>query len=145
MSSRGIARLFYWNKVLLYVIYLYFWKFYFQYVLRLLSMLSVGLTKPQWTWWVLLFVFFSYWFKHDLHVISFGRRREISSFLLALWKNSSKHFNVVSRLYFGWYDATTWDNIKSTLKQPCFLQRWNLQRWTMSNQRCVFQRWYEQR
>ena len=29
---------------------------------------------------------------------------------------------------------------KSTLKQRCIFQHWNLQRQTMSNQCCVFQR-----
>ena len=37
------------------------------------------------------------------------------------------------------------DNVKSTLKQCCVFQRWNLQHRTTSNQRCVFQRGYEQR
>ena len=49
MSSRGIARLFYLNRTLLYIIYLCFWQSYFQYVLCVLSMLSVGLIKPQGT------------------------------------------------------------------------------------------------
>ena len=31
------------------------------------------------------------------------------------------------------------------MKQRCLCQPWNLQRRTTSNQRCVFQRWYEQR
>ena len=54
----------------------------------------------------------------------------------------SKHFNVVSALSICWYNVATWDNVKSTLKQRCVFQRWNLQRRTTSNQRCVFQRWY---
>ena len=57
----------------------------------------------------------------------------------------SKHFNLVSMLPFGWYDVATWDNVKSTLKQRCVFQSWNLQHRTTSHQRCVFQRWYEQR
>ena len=40
----------------------------------------------------------------------------------------SKHLNVVSTLSFGWCDVATWDNFKSTLKQRCVFQRWNLQR-----------------
>ena len=52
----------------------------------------------------------------------------------------SKHFDVASKLSFGCYDATTWNNVKSTLKQHCVSQRWNLQRQTTWNQRCVFQR-----
>ena len=31
-------------------------------------------------------------------------------------------------LSFGWYDVTTWDSLKSMLKQRCAFQRWNLQR-----------------
>ena len=57
----------------------------------------------------------------------------------------SKHFIVVSTLSFGWYDAATWDNVKSTLKQRCVFQRWKWQRLTTSIQRCVFQCWYERR
>ena len=44
------------------------------------------------------------------------------------WTLRSKHFNVVSTLSFGWYNVATWDNVKSTLKQRCVFQRWNLQR-----------------
>ena len=55
---------------------------------------------------------------------------------------TSKYFNVVSTLSFGWYNVATWD--KSTLKQRCVFQRWNLQRQTISNQCCVFQPWSEQ-
>ena len=40
----------------------------------------------------------------------------------------SKHLKVVSTLSFGWCDVATWDNFKSTLKQRCVFQRWNLQR-----------------
>ena len=39
-----------------------------------------------------------------------------------------KHFNIVSNF-------ATWDNVKSTLKQPRASQQWNLQRRTTSNQR----------
>ena len=59
----------------------------------------------------------------------------------------SKHFNFVSMLSFGWYDVAMWYNLKSKFKQRCVFQRWNLQRQTMSNQRCnvdvsnVIQRW----
>ena len=45
----------------------------------------------------------------------------------------SKHFNVVSTLSFGWYGVGTWGNVKSTLKQRCVFQRWNLQRRTTLN------------
>ena len=38
----------------------------------------------------------------------------------------SKHFNVVSRLFRGWYDVATSDKAKSTLKQRCVHQHWNL-------------------
>ena len=31
----------------------------------------------------------------------------------------SKHFNVSSWLFLGWYDVTTSHNVKSTLKQRC--------------------------
>ena len=56
----------------------------------------------------------------------------------------SKHFDVGSTLFLGWYDVATSHNVKSTLKQHCVRQRWNLQRWTTLKQRCVFQRWIEQ-
>ena len=36
-------------------------------------------------------------------------------------------------------------NVKSTLKQRCVRQRWNLQHRTTLKQRCGFQRWIEQR
>ena len=32
-------------------------------------------------------------------------------------KIPNKHFDVVSTMSFGWYDAAMWDNVKSTLKQ----------------------------
>ena len=68
----------------------------------------------------------------------------------------SKHFNVVSTLFLGWYDVVTsnqrqikscerWKNVKLTLKQRCIHQRWSLQPWATSNQRFQFQRWLEQR
>ena len=42
----------------------------------------------------------------------------------------SKHFNVGSTLFLDWYDVLTSHYIKSTLKQRCVRQRWNLQRLT---------------
>ena len=45
----------------------------------------------------------------------------------------------------GWYDVATSDDVKSTLKQRSVRQGWTLQRWTTSNKRCLFQRWFEQR
>ena len=53
----------------------------------------------------------------------------------------SKHFNVGSTLFLGWYDVATSHNVKSTLKQRFVCQRWNLQCRTTLKQRCVFQRW----
>ena len=52
-----------------------------------------------------------------------------------------RQFDVI----FRWYDAATQHNVKSTLKQRCIRQRWNLQRSTTFKRRCVFQRWIEQR
>ena len=60
------------------------------------------------------------------------------------WEDPSKHFNVVSTLLLGWYDVATSHNVKSTLKQRCVRQRWNLQHSTTLKQSCVFQRWIEQ-
>lgn len=57
----------------------------------------------------------------------------------------SKHFDVVSSLFRGWYDVGTLDKAKSTLKQRCVHQHWHLQRWTISKQCCLFQRWLEKR
>ena len=57
----------------------------------------------------------------------------------------NKHLNVGSTLFLGWYDVAMSHNAKSTLKQRCVCQCWNLQRRTMLKQRCVFQRWTEQR
>ena len=74
MSSKGMARLFYTNKVLLYVIYLCFWQFHFQSVLCVISMLSVGITKTP-RKLIDSSLCISY-----LLIISFGRRREMSSF-----------------------------------------------------------------
>ena len=51
----------------------------------------------------------------------------------------SKNFYDVSTLLPGWYDVITSDNVKSTLKQRCVCQRWNLQRWPTSKHRCYFQ------
>ena len=47
-------------------------------------------------------------------------------------------------LLLGWYDIETLDHVKSKLKQRCIRQRSNWQRWTTSNQRSLFRRWYEQ-
>ena len=62
-----------------------------------------------------------------------------------VYTNPNKYFNVVSTLFLGWYDVVVSQNVKSTLKQGCVRQRWNLQRWKMSNQRYLFQCWIEQR
>ena len=62
--------------------------------------------------------------------------------LLATFVNTQETFNVVSTLLLGWYDVATLDKVKLTLKQRCVCQHWNLKRWTRSNQRCLFQRWY---
>ena len=40
----------------------------------------------------------------------------------------SKHFNIFSTLFLSWYDFATSYNIKSTLKQRCVRQLWDLQR-----------------
>ena len=45
----------------------------------------------------------------------------------------SKHFNVGSTLFLGWYDVATSHNVKSTLKQRCVRQRRNLQCWQCWN------------
>ena len=45
-------------------------------------------------------------------------------------ENSSKHFNVVLTLPFGWYNVATWDSINSLLKQRCIFPHW---KFTMSN------------
>ena len=45
---------------------------------------------------------------------------------------------IISTSFLGWYDAATLDNVKSTLNHCRAVQRWNLQRWTTSNQRCLF-------
>ena len=60
-------------------------------------------------------------------------------------KNPSKHLNVVSTLLLGWYDVAMSHNVKSTLKQHCVRQSWNLQHLTTLKQSCVFQSWNEQR
>ena len=56
----------------------------------------------------------------------------------------SKHVNVDSTLFLGWYDVTTSHNVKSTLKKRYVRQSCNLQRSTTLKKRCVFQRWIEQ-
>ena len=53
----------------------------------------------------------------------------------------SKHFNVVSMFLLGWYDVGMSDNVKSTLKQRCVYQRWNLLRWTKLSQHCPWRSW----
>ena len=63
----------------------------------------------------------------------------------SLQKHPSKHFNVGSTMRLVWYDVTTSHNVKSTLKQRCVRQCWNLQHSTTLKQRCVFERWIEQR
>ena len=86
-----------------------------------------------------------YWFYWFNLII---RRRSATSTtpipVSSRWQVPSKHFNVASRLSFGWYDVPKWDNVKSRLQQCCVFQHWNLQCRTTSNHRCVFQRWYKQ-
>ena len=60
---------------------------------------------------------------------------------LFMRKSPSKHFSVGSTLFLGWYDLATPHNVKSTLKQRCVRQSWNLQRSTTLKQRYIFQRW----
>ena len=69
----------------------------------------------------------------------------INAFLANVLFHPSKHFNVGSTLLLDWYDVATSHNVKSTLKQRCVCQRWNLQRRTKLKQHCVFHRWTEQR
>ena len=66
---------------------------------------------------------------YDFNLINFTKLWS----LFATFFNTQQHFNVVSMLLLGWYNVETLDNVKSTLKQRCVCQRWNLKRWTMSN------------
>ena len=45
----------------------------------------------------------------------------------------SKHFNVFTALFLDSYDVATSPNVKSTLKQRCVRQLWNLQPRRTSN------------
>ena len=58
---------------------------------------------------------------------------------MAITNDSSKHFNVVSTFFLGWYDVATLDNVKLRLKQRCICQSWNLQHWPTFNQRFLKQ------
>ena len=53
---------------------------------------------------------------HILHIFRFLFRVRGKG----IEKIPSKHLNVVSTLSFGWCDVATWDNVKSTLKQPVY-------------------------
>ena len=61
----------------------------------------------------------------------------IPDFAVKLTVFPRKHLNVVSSLSLSWYQVATSHNVKSTLKHRCVRQRWNLHRWTTSNQ-CLF-------
>ena len=52
----------------------------------------------------------------------------------------SKHFDIISTLFLGWYHVAKSHNIKLTLEQRCVRQCGNLQRSATLKQRCVFQR-----
>ena len=67
-------------------------------------------------------------------------RHQLLSFQKII-KKPSKPFTIVLMLLLGWYGFAKSHNVKSTLKQRCVCQHWNLQHW-MSNQRCLFQRRY---
>ena len=82
MSSRGTARFFYLNKILLYIIYLFLAiLFSVSFICSFhVNCWSKKNTKE-------LDRFFSLYFMVIDYKLSFGRRRGISSFLLVLWKN----------------------------------------------------------
>ena len=65
-----------------------------------------------------------------LELSSRKKRQDLKLREFDIWEcYPSKHFNVGSMLFLGWYDVATSHNVKSTLKQRCVRQRWNLQRW----------------
>ena len=67
-------------------------------------------------------------------------------FMLETFLNNAYYdndLNFLENIFFN-VDAT-WDNVKSTLKQRCVFQSWNLRLRTTSNQGFVFQCCYEQR
>ena len=49
-------------------------------------------------------------------------------------------FNIQETFQRGLNIQHWFDNVKSTLKQCCLCQRWDLQRWATSDQRYLFQR-----
>ena len=60
-------------------------------------------------------------------------------------QDPSKYLNVLLTLLLVSYDVATSNNVKSTLKQHCVCQRWNLQPWATSNKRCLFPYCFKQR
>ena len=95
MSSRDIARLFYLNKVLIYIIYLCFWRFYF--VSFICSIYIKCWSKKFPRNLIDSSLCISY-----LLIISFGMRRGISSFLLGLWKNKYFVFPTFKESLLQW-------------------------------------------
>ena len=84
---------------------------------------------------------FSAWFLYYLtkfHCLVVNASKMFS----CMTKNSrpSKHFNVGSTLFLGWYDIATSHNDKSTLKQRSVRERWKLQCSRTLKQCCIFQR-----
>ena len=117
----------------------------------LLLRISPSFPLPPLLWHRFLSYFVEIYLLTQLIYIEYGLDRSGSPRCLEfylqdylIWFPTSKHFNVGSTLLLGWYDVATRNNHKSTLKQHCVPQRRNLQRWTTSNQRCVFQLQYEQ-
>ena len=75
--------------------------------------------------------------KNFITLIAPGNVRIFIDFRLHIL--SSKHFNVVLKLWLGQYHVLMFDTVKPTLKQRCVHQRWKLQCWATSNQRYIFQ------
>ena len=103
-----------------------------------------------WQWFFLFVLFFCFhfylffkpkWFYQYLLSISINVFNLINFTklcrLLATIVNTQETFKSGLNVVLGWYEVTTSDKVQLTLKQRCVYQHWR-----MSNQRCLFRRWY---
>ena len=77
----------------------------------------------------------------NIHVFNLINFTKLCS-LLVTFLNTQQTFQRCHNVVVEWYDVTTSNIVKPTFNQRFVCQRWNLQRWTTSNQLCLCQRWY---
>ena len=84
--------------------------------------------KPKW--------FYQYLLSIPINVFNLINFTKLCR-LLATIVNTQETFKSDLNVVLGWYEVKTSDKVQLKLKQRCVYQRW-----TTSNQRCLFRHWY---